>query len=199
MRHTALWQTLAGCALILAAVTSQATVYKIETTDDVAVSADRVIYTENDAPDFTPADSYYQVTAASSGGLCTLREAIYAISYQVSVGACEAGTGNDTIRLLEGETYLLTEGELPLGGRKIKFIDQTKEVLDPECTITAQNDCLVEIVVKVPVDLNEGDDTPISPSIRIDVFLDSFEEAEDKEKPVISAGGNSRLFLLERG
>lgn len=50
MRHIALWQTLAGCALILAAATSQATVYKIETTDDVAVSVERVVYEESDAP-----------------------------------------------------------------------------------------------------------------------------------------------------
>ena len=200
MRHIALWQSLVGCALILAAASSQATVYKIETTDDVAVSVERVVYDETDAPEFSPEDSYYKVTPQSSGGLCSLREAIYAINYQVSVGACEAGTGNDTIRLLEGETYLLTEGELPVGGLKVKLVDQTKEILDPECTEDIPADCeLIDIVVKVPVDLEEGDDTAISPNIRVDVFLDTFEEPEEKEKPVISAAGNSRLFRLDRG
>jgi hypothetical protein len=201
MRHNALWQTLAGCALILAAATSQATVYKIETTDDVGVTFD-------DRPEnASPEEDRYQVTPTTSGAQCRLREAIYAISYQTTVGACEAGTGNDTIRLLEGETYLLTEGELPIGGKKIKFIQSTVMVADPDCVEVDPADCdQVEQVVlddddnpvMIPV-ADPEDDIVISPNIRIDVFLDSFEEPEDKEKPVISAGGNSRVFLLERG
>ncbi|WP_414431937.1 choice-of-anchor Q domain-containing protein [Alcanivorax sp. IL2] len=201
MRHIALWQTLAGCALILAAATSQATVYKIETTDDVGVTFD-------DRPEnASPEEDRYQVTPTTSGAQCRLREAIYAISYQTTVGACEAGTGNDTIRLLEGETYLLTEGELPIGGKKIKFIQSTVMVADPDCVEVDPADCdQVEQVVlddddnpvMIPV-ADPEDDIVISPNIRIDVFLDSFEEPEDKEKPVISAGGNSRVFLLERG
>lgn len=51
---------------------------------------------------------------------------------------------------------------------------------------------------KVPV-TDPEDDTAISPNIRVDVFLDTFEEPEEKEKPVISAAGNSRLFRLDRG
>ena len=199
MRHIALWQTLAGCALILAAATSQATVYKIETTDDVEVIFDS--RPENASPE----DDRYQVTSTTSGAQCRLREAIYAISYQTTVGACEAGTGNDTIRLLEGKTYTLTEGELPIGGRKIKFVNETIMVPDEDCDDDDVCDDVEQVVldddgnpVKIPV-TDPEDDTPISPNVRIDVFLDSFEEPEDKEKPVISAGGNSRLFLLERG
>ncbi|MBL4570590.1 MAG: hypothetical protein JKY21_05485 [Alcanivorax sp.] len=201
MRHTALWQTLAGCALILAAATSQATVYKIETTDDVSVTAGRVVYDEDDAPQYTPEDSHYEVTSSSSGGLCTLREATYAISYQVTVGACEAGTGNDTIRLLEGETYLLTEGELPVGGRKVKFVQKTIVNEDEEEEVVLDEDGKP---VMVPVTCEEDtpiceDDTPISPNITINLYLDAFEDAEDKEnKPVISAD-DSRLFFLKRG
>jgi hypothetical protein len=52
--------------------------------------------------------------------------------------------------------------------------------------------------VMIPV-ADPEDDIAISPNIRIDVFLGSFEEPEDKEKPVVSAGGNSRLFLVDRG
>lgn len=199
MRHIALWQTLAGCALILAAATSQATVYKIETTDDVEVIFDS--RPENASPE----DDRYQVTSTTSGAQCRLREAIYAISYQTTVGACEAGTGNDTIRLLEGKTYTLTEGELPIGGRKIKFVNETIMVEDEDCDVGDECDDVEQVVldddgnpVKIPV-ADPEDDTPISPNVRIDVFLDSFEEPEEKEKPVISAGGNSRLFLLERG
>ena len=155
----------------------------------------------------SPEEDRYQVTPTTSGAQCRLREAIYAISYQTTVGACEAGTGNDTIRLLEGETYLLTEGELPIGGKKIKFIQSTVMVADPDCVEVDPADCdQVEQVVlddddnpvMIPV-ADPEDDIVISPNIRIDVFLDSFEEPEDKEKPVISAGGNSRVFLLERG
>ncbi|MEH6782274.1 MAG: choice-of-anchor Q domain-containing protein [Alcanivorax jadensis] len=201
MRHTALWQTLAGCALILAAATSQATVYKIETTDDVKITV--VDRPQNASPE----EDRYQVTPTSSGAQCRLREAIYAISYQTTVGACEAGTGNDTIRLLEGKTYLLTEGELPIGGKKIKFIQKTVMVADPDCVEVDPADCdQVEQVelddddnpVMIPV-ADPEDDIAISPNIRIDVFLGSFEEPEDKEKPVVSAGGNSRLFLVDRG
>ena len=127
MRHIALWQSLVGCALILAAASSQATVYKIETTDDVAVTVD-------ERPgDASPEQDRYEVNPTTSGAQCRLREAIYAINYQTPVGACEAGTGNDTIRLLEGKTYLLTEGELPIGGCKIKFVNKTIMVPDPEC------------------------------------------------------------------
>jgi hypothetical protein len=201
MRHIALWQTLAGCALILAAASSQATVYKIETTDDVAVTVD------NRPEGASPEEDRYKVTSTSSGAQCRLREAIYAISYQTTVGACEAGTGNDTIRLLEGKTYLLTEGELPIGGKKIKFIQKTVMVTDPDCVEADPADCdQVEQVVlddddnpvMIPV-ADPEDDIAISPNIRMDVLLAAFEEPEDKEKPVVSAGGNSRLFLLKRG
>lgn len=199
MRHTALWQTLAGCALVLAAASSQATVYKIETTADVAVTVD------NRPEGATPEEDRYKVSSDSSGAECRLREAIYAISYQTTVGACEAGTGNDTIRLLEGKTYLLTEGELPIGGRKIKFVEKTVMVEDPDCAEGEECGEVEQVVldeddnpVMIPV-ADPEDDTAISPNIRIDVFLDSFEEPEDKEKPVVSAGGNSRLFRLDRG
>ncbi len=181
MRHNALWQILAGCALFLAAATSQATVYKIETTDDVAVTI------EPRPEGASPENNHYKVTPATSGDQCRLREAIHAINYQVPVGACAAGTGNDSIRLLEGQTYLLTEGALPVGGRKIKFVDQT--IVNSEGQ---------EEVIKVPT-ADPEDDTAITPNMRIDVFLDVFEEPEDKEKPVISAGGTSRLFEVKRG
>lgn len=189
MRHIALWQTLAGCALILAAASSQATVYKIETTDDVAVTVDP--RPENASPE----ENHYAVTSATSGAQCRLREAIYAISYQTTVGACEAGTGNDAIRLLEGKTYLLTEGELPLGGRKIKFVEKTIVNGEGEEEVVLDDD---ENPVMIPV-ADPEDDNTIAPNIRMDVFLAAFEEPEDKEKPIISAGSSSRLFSLQRG
>ena len=98
MRHNALWQTLAGCALILAAATSQATVYDIETSEDVEVTAVRVA--DGD-------DTKWMVTSQSAGDFCSLREALYAINYQQDVGACEAGSGSDTIKLKEKTSYLL--------------------------------------------------------------------------------------------
>ncbi|WP_290538696.1 Ig-like domain-containing protein [Alcanivorax sp.] len=189
MRHIALWQTLAGCALIFAAASSQATVYKIETTDDVAV-------TVNPRPEnASPEENHYAVTSATSGAQCRLREAIYAISYQTTVGACEAGTGNDVIRLLEGKTYLLTEGELPLGGRKIRFVEKTIVNGEGEEEVVLDDG---DNPVMIPV-ADPEDDTAIAPNIKMNVFLAAFEEPEDKEKPVISAGSSSRLFSLQRG
>ncbi len=92
MRHIALWQTLAGCALILAAASSQATTYDIKTSDDVEVSAVRVDDGDN---------TKWVITSQSAGDFCSLREAFYAINYQQEVGACEAGSESNTVKLKE--------------------------------------------------------------------------------------------------
>lgn len=49
-------------------------------------------------------------------GECSLRDALMAINTQADVNGCDAGTGNDRIRLQEGETYQLTAGALQIGG-----------------------------------------------------------------------------------
>jgi CSLREA domain-containing protein len=43
----------------------------------------------------------------NADGDCSLREAIQAANMDAAVDACQAGSGNDTVNLLEG-TYLLT-------------------------------------------------------------------------------------------
>lgn len=168
MRHIALWQTLAGCALILAAATSQATVYDIETSEDVEVTAVRVA--DGD-------DTKWMVTSQSAGDFCSLREALYAINYQQDVGACEAGSGSDTIKLKEKTSYLLEYGQLPVGGGK--------RVVVPEDNEDAA--------------IPEEDDTEIKPTVRVEMALGSFEDPEGKEFPVISAAGITRLFSVEEG
>src|SRR5699024_8492467 len=46
---------------------------------------------------------------------CALEDAIKAVTTQEAVGACEAGTGNDRILLVQNKTYQLNE-QLVLGG-----------------------------------------------------------------------------------
>ena len=112
MRHTALWQTLAGCALILAAATSQATVYKIETTDDVEVIFDS--RPENASPE----DDRYQVTSTTSGAQCRLREAIYAISYQTTVGPVKRARAMTLSACLKGKPICSRKVSFPLAARR---------------------------------------------------------------------------------
>ena len=168
MRHIALWQTLAGCALILAAASSQATTYDIKTSDDVEVSAVRVDDGDN---------TKWVITSQSAGDFCSLREAFYAINYQQEVGACEAGSESNTVKLKEKTTYLLEYGQLSVGGGKRVVVPKDNEG------------------AAIP----EEDDTEINPTVRVEMALGSFEDPEGKEFPVISAAGASRLFSVEEG
>ncbi|EKF74980.1 hypothetical protein A11A3_05986 [Alcanivorax hongdengensis A-11-3] len=174
MRYPGLRLCLAGCAFLFAA-TSHATTYDIDTTSDVAIP--------EPVREGSGEDMVYGVHPATEDGKCSLREALYAIAYQTIVDGCEAGTGSDVIKLQEDKVYTLTEGQLPVGGgKKVKFdVDNSGE--EP---------------VKTPVS-DPANDTAISPIVTIQLALDSFEEADDKVKPQISAAGNSRLILLNDG
>ena len=199
MRHLGLRHYLAGCALIFAA-SSQATVYTIESTSDVAIPEPQ---RSGDGLDMV-----YEVTPESAGGACTLREAVYASNYRVAVGACEAGTENNVIRLIEGKTYVLTEGPLPIGGGKAVKFDkvESEEGEDPEPAPTCDDPY-------PPEEVEEGedpattwptpcaeDDTLLAATISFQLALDSFEEPEGKTFPIITAEGASRLTRVnEKG
>ncbi|MEY1661597.1 choice-of-anchor Q domain-containing protein [Isoalcanivorax beigongshangi] len=60
------------------------------------------------------------VTTLEDGSLaeqCSLRDAFKAVSTHAAVNGCAAGTGQDTIRVVAGQTYTLSEGALVLGGQ----------------------------------------------------------------------------------
>lgn len=181
MRHLGLWQCLAGCTLIFAA-TSHATVYEINSTTDPEVDVVPV-----DADNAAPWDegTEWQVTTTPADGLCSLREAIYASNYRLVIDGCEAGTGSDTIKLAAGKTYQLQHGNLPIGiGEKITKNYQP----DPNFPNDPEKDQFVDAELE-----------PISNQIAFTLQLDAFEDAEDKVRPVISAGNQSRVFTIHDG
>ena len=177
MRHLGPWQCLAGITLLFAA-SSHATLYNINSTSDPEVTVVAVdLNDESPAPQDWDKTTDWQVTTSPADGLCSLREAIYASNYRIAVDGCEAGTGNDTIKLKEDKTYLLSQGNLPIGiGQRIN--------------INSDENGNFENVT--------FDD--LSSQLAITLQLDAFEDAEDKVRPVISAGGNSRIFTIyDRG
>ncbi|MDX1803612.1 MAG: choice-of-anchor Q domain-containing protein [Alcanivorax sp.] len=168
MRYPWLRLSLAGCAFLCAGA-SYATSYKITNTADSQVSAARVGSGDN---------THWQVSVAAGDldGKCSLREALYAIDYQQDVDSCAAGTGNDSIQLIAGETYVLTHGSLPVGGgKRVTFSKDANGVSQPSAS---------------------ADDALINPSVNIKLFLDVFEKPDKKPNAVISAGSNSRLLTV---
>ncbi|MAX54083.1 MAG: hypothetical protein CL537_00975 [Alcanivoracaceae bacterium] len=169
MRHLGLRHCLAGCAMIFAA-SSHATTYEINSTEDADVTVVR--------QDNADGSSYWQVTSSRTDGFCSLREAVVASNYQIAVDGCAAGTASDTIKLAEGQTYLLTEGELVVGDGK-KIVITTDDTVDPPTTTISEE--------------------PLANQIRFELQLDAFEEADGKVLPVITADHNSRLFNIDAG
>ena len=117
------------------------------------------------------------IDAEAADGVCTLREAIKAISSRKDVNECEAGTGGDKISLVEGQVYELALAEMEIGG--------------------LQSD---------PVDKNEDGDTDdegeeakdINPNFTITVEREALD-ADPKDNPVIRAAANQRIFLVKQG
>ncbi|KGD66429.1 polymorphic outer membrane protein [Alcanivorax nanhaiticus] len=181
MRHLGLWQSLAGCSLLFAA-SSHATVYNINSTSDPEVIVEAV---DNDASDPAwDAGTEWQVTYISGAkdGFCSLREAVLASNYRISIDGCAAGTGTDSIRLRENSTYLLEHGSLSVGsGQRIVY----EYAPDPD-------DSDKEIIVGAEIE-----DQPAQ--IAITIQLDAFEDALDKVRPIISASSNSRVFIVDEG
>lgn len=176
MRHFGLQQCLAGCALVFAA-TSHATVYEVTNTADAAVTV--IAVDDDDTDGVWDKNTHWDVTTSNAGGICTLREALYASNYRIAVGACEAGDASDTIKLQEGKVYTLTEGELPIGnGEQIKFTEDTSQ--DPP------------VITGATIE-------PQTNQVKFDLILDAFEEPEGKTLPVITAAGNSRLIHVYDG
>ncbi|MGB2246544.1 MAG: choice-of-anchor Q domain-containing protein [Alcanivorax sediminis] len=187
MRHLGLWQCLAGCTLIFAA-TSHATVYEINSTTDpvvTVVAVDNIDESPN--PQVWDKDTKWQATTSVADGLCSVREAVYASNYRISVDGCAAGTGSDTIKLKANTNYLLSQGSLPIGiGEKV--VVTSEEV--PDTDTPDPNDTKTEYTVTFE---------PLSNQIAINIQLDAFEDAEDKVRPVISAGNQSRVFTIHDG
>ncbi|KZZ29222.1 hypothetical protein A3754_05445 [Alcanivorax sp. HI0083] len=183
MRHLGLRQCLAGCALIFAA-TSHATTYNIETTSDVAFEE---VVRVDDAGE----ESTYEVRFAEKDGLCSVREAVYASNYQVAVDGCEAGTGSNTIKLVAGETYFLSEGELPIsGGLKVRF--ETIEPDDPD-----------DEPVQQPVDCSDdpcSEDIKLKSEVSFTVALAAFEDPDLDNLPALApapSAGPASLFNIQ--
>src|SRR5690554_6045783 len=97
---------------------------------------------------------------------CTLEEAVEAITWQKAVGACEAGTGNDRILLVQNKTYELTE-QLVLGGGT-KTVEEEVEVEKPIRNIT----------------------------LRIETAAEPGQRNEDRETATIKAATDDRVFWI---
>lgn len=171
MRHFGLRQGLAACALIFAA-SSQATIYEINSTDDVEVTVARVGSGE---------ETRWELSSAVEDGLCSLREAVYASNYRKPVDGCEAGSAGNIIKLLRDETYVLVHGELPVGGGRQVVFTSVDDDNDPQTPPQ-----------QVPSDL--ADDDELDNALSVEMLLDSFEQVDDQVLPILSAGGNSRIF-----
>lgn len=117
------------------------------------------------------------IDAEAADGVCTLREAIKAISSRKEVNECEAGTGGDKISLTEGLVYQLALPEMEIGG--------------------LQTD---------PVDNNDDGDTDdegegpkdINPNFTITVERDLLDK-DPKDNPVIRAAAGQRIFQIKQG
>lgn len=178
MRHLGPWQCLAGLTLLYVA-NSQATVYEINSTSDPVVEVRAV-----DADNMEPWDATtdWEVTVTPSDGRCSLREAVFASNYRIPIDGCEAGTGSDTAKLKEDTTYLLEQGNLSIGnGERIIY----NYGPDPD---NAENEIIVSAEIRDQ-----------AAQFSITIQLDSFEDPEEKVRPVISAGNNSRLFVIDDG
>lgn len=168
MRHLGLRHCLAGCAMIFAA-SSHATNYEINSIEDAMVTV---------VSQGSGANTSWQVTTSRADGFCSLREALVASNYQIAVDGCAAGSASDVIKLAEGQTYVLTEGELVVGdGQKIVFT--TDDTVSPPTTSAT-----IE---------------PLANQVRFELQLDAFEEAADKTLPIITSEHNSRLFNIDDG
>src|SRR5690625_1839161 len=109
---------------------------------------------------------------------CTLEEAVEAITWQKAVGACEAGTGNDRILLVQNKTYELSEQLLLGGGTKTveEEVESEDEDAEPE-------------LVKV--------EKPIrNITLRIETAAEPGQRNEDRETATIKAATNDRVFWV---
>lgn len=108
---------------------------------------------------------------------CTLPEAIEAISWQKAVGACEAGTGNDRILLVQKETYQLDK-QLKIGGgtKPVPILDENGKPT------------------------SESENKPIERlTLRIGVASEPGQRNEEKEMATIAAHKNDRAFWIGAG
>src|SRR5690554_6188088 len=105
---------------------------------------------------------------------CTLEEAVEAITWQKAVGACEAGTGNDRILLVQNKTYELTE-QLVLGGG-------TKTV---EEEVESEDEDAEPKFVEKPIR---------NITLRIETAAEPGQRNEDRETATIKAATNDRVF-----
>lgn len=107
---------------------------------------------------------------------CTLEEAIQAVTTQEAVGACEAGTGNDRILLVQNKTYELKE-QLVLGGGT-KTVKEEGESEDDEPEV---------IEVEKPIR---------NITLRIETAAEPGQRNEDRETATIKAATNDRVFWV---
>lgn len=124
----------------------------------------------------------YRITSTADvealDGVCTLREAIKAISTAKAFNDCPAGSGGDRIKLIEGREYNLALGELVLGGEMTDGVDLNNDL-----------------------DFDDEGETPpeeINPFVTILLDRAVFDD-DPKEKPVIRASSGTRILTVRNG
>lgn len=117
------------------------------------------------------------IDAEAEDGVCTLREAMKAISSRKEVNECEAGTGGDKISLVEGQVYPLALPEMEIGGLQSDPVDKNND---------GDTD-------------DEGEEAKdINPNFIITVERDALD-SDPKDNPVIRAASGERIFQIKQG